>query len=523
MDKSTNKIIDWVSINGTSLYILIMLVVFPVFNTNKFFNLDDDKTNFFLVATITYACFMLLAVVKAILNWLKQDNLFLPPFKFTPATFALLLLLAVILSTIFSLNIRKSLFGVVSRNVSSLCLLLGIMVFFAVRKYGVFHKLILWGWMAGSAIIYIIGIFCACGINFFHLQDGIIPSEIALFLTPLSNTNCNTCYVCLALPPIIVLYMTCKDRFSQILYGIYIYVAILFIYFIKTDAAILTLIFGMILLGYFALESSDWAERYVQIAGIYFGAKLTIKILLFFFEKKMLYFHGTSLFLLTGKILILDLLCCLLLIVIWRWRGGLLREKLAGIRKHLLIAAFAIALLTILCILYANIMSGRLTKDSLLQRLVITDMTFNERGYMWRKTVRALLDAPLGRKLVGCGLNCHVDFLGENSYFPDGKIFYEPHCEILQITLNIGLIGLVGYFGLLISTLVNAYKNWKKSEPQIITAFTLSLFLVQCLTNAFAIYHLPLLFIFLGFANGKGFKVPEKSDRPGFGLKSRQN
>lgn len=505
MDKSTNKIIDWASTNGTSLYILIMLVVFPVFNTQKFFNLDNDKTKFFLVATITYACLMLLAVVKAILNWLKQDNFFLPTFKVTPATFALLLLLAIILSTIFSLNISKSLFGVVSRNVSSLCFLLGIMVFFAVRQYGVFHRLILWGWMAGSAIIYIIGIFCACGINIFHLQDGIIPSELALFLTPLSNTNCNTCYICLALPPIIVLYMTCKDRFSQILYGVYIYAAILFIYLIKTDAALLTIIFGMILLGYFALENPDWAERYVQIAGIYFGAKLTIKILLFFFKKKMLPFKGAALLLMNNEILILDLLCCLLLIVILRWRGGLLREKLAGIRKQLLTAAFATGLLAIICILYTNIMSSHLAEDSIFQRLVLTDKTFNERGYMWRITGRALRDAPLGRKLVGCGLNCHTDFLGKNSYFPNGKIFYDPHCEILQMALNIGIIGLIGYFGLLISTLVNAFKNWKKSISQIIAAFTLSLFLIQGLTNACAIYHLPLLFIFLGFANGKGF------------------
>lgn len=505
MDKSTNKIIDWVSKTGTSLYILIMLVIFPAFNTQKLFSLDKDKTGFFLVATITYACIMILAVVKAVSNWLRQDDFFLPAFKITPATFALLLLLAVILSTIFSLNIRKSLFGLVSRNVSSLCLLLGIMVFFAVRQYGTFNRLILWGWMAGSAIIYIIGIFCACGINFFHIQDGIIPSELALFLTPLSNTNCNTCYVCLALPPILILYMTCKDRFSQILYGVYIYMAILFIYLIKTDAALLTIIFGLILLGYFALETPGWAERYIQTAGIYFGAKLTIKVLLFFFEKKMLPFKGASLLLLNNEILILDLLCFLLLVTIQKWRGGLLREKLAGMRKQLLIAAFATGALVVLCILYANIMNSHLTKDSVLQHLVLTDKTFNERGYMWRITGHALTDAPLGRKLVGCGLNCHVDFLGENSYFPNGNIFYDPHCEVLQMLLNMGLIGLIGYFGLLISTLVNALKDWRKSDSQIIAGFTLSLFLIQGLTNACAIYHLPLLFIFLGFANGKGF------------------
>lgn len=509
MDKSTNKIINWVAINGTSLYILIMLVIFPVFNTRKLFALDSDKTNFFLVATITYGCILLLAVVKAALDWLKQDDVFLPPFKVTPATFALLLTLAVILSTIFSLNIRKSLFGLVSRNVSSLCLLLGIIVFFAVRQYGLFHKLILWGWMSGSLIIYIIGIFCACGINIFHIQDGIIPSELPLFLTPLSNTNCNTCYVSLALPPIIVLYMTCKDHLIQIVYGVYIYVAILFIYFIKTDAALLTIIVGIILLGYFALESSDWAERYVQITGIYFGAKLTIKILLFFFEKKMLPFKGAAQLFLNNEILILDLICGLLLIVILRWRNGLLREKLARIRKQLLIIAFTTGSLFILCTLYANIISSHLTKNSILQRLILTDETFNKRGYMWRITSQALAETPLGRKLVGCGLNCQVDFLGKNSYFPDGTLFNDPHCEILQMAMSMGLTGLIGYYGLLISTLVNAFKNWKKSTAQIIVAFTLSLFLIQGLTNACAIYHLPLLFIFLGFANGKGFSIDE--------------
>ena len=219
----------------------------------------------------------------------------------------------------------------------------------------------------------------------------------------------------------------------------------------------------------------------------------------------MLPFKGAALLLMKNEILILDLLCCLLLIVILRWHSGLLREKLAGIRKQLLFATFAAGLLFILCILYANIMSSRLTQDSVLQRLVLTDKTFNERGYMWRVTGSALANAPLGRKLVGCGLNCQVNFLGKSTYFPNGKIFNDPHCEILQITLNMGLIGLIGYFGLLISTLVNALKNWRKSNSQIIVAFTLALFLVQGLTNACAIYHLPLLFIFLGFANGKGF------------------
>lgn len=108
----------------------------------------------------------------------------------------------------------------------------------------------------------------------------------------------------------------------------------------------------------------------------------------------MLSFKGAAQLFLNNEILILGLLCCMVLIVIIRWHGGLLREKLAGIRKQILIAAFTAGVLFILCILYANIMSSRLAKGSILQRLVLTDLTFNERGYMWRITGRALADAP---------------------------------------------------------------------------------------------------------------------------------
>lgn len=72
MNKTKDSIMGWLSVNGTYLYILIMLIAFPLFNTQKMFDLDADKTNFFLNITILYACIILFAAFKAVLGWRQE-------------------------------------------------------------------------------------------------------------------------------------------------------------------------------------------------------------------------------------------------------------------------------------------------------------------------------------------------------------------------------------------------------------------------------------------------------------------
>lgn len=502
MGKLKDKILSQPGIYITYLYIFIMLIIFPYYNTKKFFNLDEDKTNFFVTATTIYIFLLIPVAFNCILNRKKQLKFPKFGFKRIDAIFAAIFLSAVILSTIFSFDIKKSILGLVSRNVSSLCLLLSVAVFFAVRKYGIFSKILLWGWMVGSSIIYIIGIFCACGINFMHLQDGIIQKELYMFLTPLSNIDCNTCYACLALPPIMVMYMICQDSVSQILYGIYIYIGFLFVYFIKTDSVLLTFLISFVILAYFSLENPYWSGRYIQIAGIYIGAKVTVKILLYIFENKLLPFHGTHLLLLSNKALAMNILCLLLLVIIHKWKNGFLRNKISAARKYLVVTAIAVGIFAIFFTIYINIIGERIPENSIFKHLIFTNKTFNGRGFMWKRTFHRYVAASPLRKLFGCGPNCFKNFMGPDGYTLSLGTINDPHNELLQITANLGLIGSIGYFGLLISTLIKSLKNWRKNNLQIVTALTISLFLIQGLVNACAIYHLPLLFIFLGLANG---------------------
>ncbi len=505
MDNLKSFIPAWLALAATHLYLLSMLVFFPLFNTDKMFHLYLDKRNFFLVSSIIYLCVMLPQFLIALYDW--GNNMTMP--KKPDVVFTLVLLAALAISTILSRNITSTFLEMSSRTISGLCFLVILAIYFAIRQYGRLDKTLLWIWIAGSSAIYICGIFCACGINFFNIQDGLNAAQIRIYLTPMSNVNYTACYVSLMLPPIMVIYMLCKEVSTQKICGYNLYLGFLFTLFIKTDSSIIAMILGMLLLGYFALESEQWADRYTQITGIYLGAKLTICLLRLLFGDKLHPFHGTGAIILDYRILICEILCYLAFLLAWKRNRKTMREKLAAARKGVVMIFLAAAGIGIVCILFANINAANLSNESFWQNLVLTDATFNERGFVWRRTVAAIKEEPFLRKLFGNGMNSYETFMSlMNKLTPDSG-YADPHNEILQMATDMGLLGLISYFGLLLSTLVRGFRNWKKNSFYIMGALTLIIYLIQALMNEYSIYTLPFLFIFLALMNGKSIEKLE--------------
>lgn len=488
MEKSINTRIIQFTKKGTFLYILIMLVIFPAFFTDMFY-LTTDKTNFFLFVTFCYLCSLLPSIYLAITSRhllrksdIKADILFIA-----------ILLLAVILSTLIASDSRKTFWGISDRSVGGLCFLCCILVYLGIRKFGVYDKLLLWGWLIGSSFLYLSGILCACGIDFMQIQEGLPSPEI--YLTPLGNTNYNTCYVCLMLPPVTAMYLICKKRLLQIICGINLYLGFLFCIFIQTESSILAIAAGILILGYFALKKADWFKKYVQITGICLGAQITIALLLRLFESYLYPFNGDVQVILEGRWIFCESVCCLLLFCVYKYKDGKIRKWLAKLPD----IALGIIATAIICLIFCMIVP-----DS-FHGLGIQDRSFSNRGFIWKRTIRAVRQEPLIHLLFGNGLNSFYSFLPacyqEESFSLFHRYYLDPHSEWLQMLVDMGLLGLIGYFGLLGATLVRAFRNWEKNELLITAIPTLCVYLIQGFVNAYTIYHLPLLFIFLGMIN----------------------
>ncbi len=499
MDKLRSWIPDWFTPTVTLLYLCSMLIIFPYFNTEKMFHLFLDKRDYFLVTSIVYLCVMLPRILIALYDW--GNDMYAP--KKPDIIFALVLLAAFAISTVYSRDIRMTFFEMTSRTISGLCFLVILAIFFTIRQSGRLDKFLLWGWIAGSSALYICGILCACGINFLYLQDGLTSKQLPVYLTPMSNTNYNTCYVCLMLPPIMVLYMLCKEELTQKICKYNIYLGFLFTFFIKTESAIIAIIFGIFLLGYFALESEEWAVRYSQIVGSYLGAKVTIRVLMLLLGDDVYPFHGLSALLLNYVVLLVEILCYAAFQRAWKKNANVIREKMLSVRKLLVIIAAAAAGLCIAGLVIININARNISKRSFLYQFVLTNSTFSGRGYVWLRTMDTIKDEPILRKLFGNGLNSFRMVTQEMGKIPVGNEFADPHNEILQMMMDKGVLGLVGYYGMLISTLVRGLRSWKNNAFYLMSVMTVSIYLLQSLANEYSIYTLPFLFIFLALVNGK--------------------
>lgn len=504
MEKLKALIPAWLGTIATQVYIFSMLVIFPLFYTDGMFRLHLDKRDFLLSFSAVYLCILFPLVMIALYDW--GNNMYAP--RKPDTIFALILLPALAISTFFTIMIpRRTFFEMGSRTISGLCFLCCIFIFFAIRQYGKIDKLLLWTWIAGSSGLYLFGILCACGMNVLHIQDGLSPDRRGTFLTPLSNTNYNTCYVCLMLPPIMALYMICKKQFFRILCGINLYLGFLFTFFIKTDSSLIAILLGFILFGYFALEEDSWAMRYIHTLGIYLGAKLTVLILLRLFPDKLFPFHGLHVSLLESRVLICEIICCLAFFFIWKWKGVFFRKKLASARKALVVVIMSLACCCIVCVIFINISTPVLAPDSFWNYLVLNDSTCSGRGYIWIKTLSVIKEESIVRKLFGNGLNSFKALMIITGAVPAegirGFVFEDPHNEILQMATDMGLLGLIGYFGLLFTSLIKGIHGWRKNNFHIITVLTLSIYMIQALANEYSIFTLPLLCIFLGLVNSK--------------------
>ena len=507
-----NHFPQWLGEKGTYVYVLVMLVFFALFYTDKMFNVVDDKRRFFQYATIVYACMLLPAAVQDLYGLMKK-----PSSRKLPGadTICMLLLLGgVLLSTLLSADGRRIFWEMpTARSISGLCFIGCILVCYGVRRFGVFDGPVLWGWIAGSAGIYLFGILCSCGINFMHIQDGVEAKFY--FLSPLGGCNINATYVCLMLPFLMVMFLVCEGLFSQIICGLYLYMGFLFTLFIKTESSAVSMIFGLLLLGYFALEKREWFARYIQAVGIYLGAKVTIYILLRLFADHLYAFDGIDLILLDGRVILGEAAVWLLAAGLSYRKGDIFRGAVFRMRKYLPVAAAALACVSVISLVTVNLMGSAVPENSPWRHLLITDATFNSRGFIWKKTGELLWEEPLVNKLFGNGLGSLYDcmYFGEDGQalldYMGGRAFYDPHNEYLQCLVDMGLLGFAGYIGLLATTLVRALRRWKENDWQMAVALTVGVYMVQALVNAYSIMHMPLLFIFLGFANG--FMLREKA------------
>lgn len=130
----------------------------------------------------------------------------------------------------------------------------------------------------------------------------------------------------------------------------------------------------------------------------------------------------------------------------------------------------------------------------------------NYRGYVWSRLTRIYQELPFVNKVFGAG-NESIYTLMSARYSDEmievtGTVYDSAHNEYLQYLVTMGIVGLITYLGLIISSIVNGVKLVKE-EPLCMPLLAGMIgYVVQAFVNVEQPITTPFLFLFLALMAG---------------------
>ncbi|MFP3156028.1 O-antigen ligase family protein [Lachnospiraceae bacterium ZAX-1] len=503
-------------------FVVIMIALFPLYYQNNYYNIVSAKTSFFKTCAIAFClialCILILRFAinlkkiksstfnrKAFLEQQKKNGLNL---------FGVLLFVAVIVSTINSAHKSEAFLGNTERMLGSLFLGLCLLVYFIIAGYLKPTMHLVWLYLIVNLLV--LGL---ADLNFFGIDLLGMDTNQTGFISTIGNSNFLANYDALVLPIGMCLFYISETTFSKSIYSVFLTIGFCGAFASSADSWILGIGSAYLLLLWFSMSSFEKLGKFCQLAGLFTLSSLLIKVgatLAISFGLKTPHLPGLpqsyGYLLLRTELLIAEAILLTVVYLLCRKLGSCLVEttnienqkRLLNIRKILFGLLLSALLLATLLFGIANAFPQAAKNTPWLSAFTLTDTFGSGRGFIWKYTIRAWEDLSLKDKIFGVGLSNFVPFIYKDYAAELSQIFgssarlIDAHNEFLQFLVTTGLLGAIGYFGMLISSIVKFGKMTKKQPLLLIGSVTALSYLMQGLVNNPQTFTTPLLFIFFG-------------------------
>lgn len=556
----------------TGIYVFLMLTAFPLFVTDKYFEILDDKFYLFWVGTAVAAGASLAAAiacafidcrefggenVKAFFGMFRpseiRKHLLLPDY------FMLLFMLVSILSTIFSEWQYEAFWGNMGRLQGLFMWIWYAAAYVLVTRFFQFRRYHMDAYLLIGVVVAVWGVMDYFGLDPLGWQAAIPEYNSAIiFSSSIGNVNTLTAVVGLYLSAASVMFVcestqTQKGKIRLCFY--YFAVLCCFACMIagQSDNAVLAAAALLCFLPFFAWRTRNGILRYLLIVLALFAACC---------------FIGTATAVYDGKI-------------IPEWAWGVLLHFSNGYRATAYTAFAAVLLLAVaffgMCRAVQLRKKDMQTFSSYMEQpisaaprlvwlslgilgfVVLTWLFYDanhgghpqwyaplsnlfyfnadwgtHRGFNWSLLMGHFKEFPLWKKLIGAGPETYGIFTGKYDYYimmdAYGETYDSPHNEFLQYLFSTGILGFIGYYGAVVSGCLQMFgvrfDNWKNRKANGIAqgtsksvqtcaaaafGFGVITYTVQSFINISAPIVVPtvLLFLAMGIAVSKGNQTDE--------------
>lgn len=496
-------------LNGA--YLFLMLIVFPLFFYDHYWDMAFYKWVFFYYVTIG---FFVLNIVTATVCWLwgkddkSQKN---NPFNLCDV-FAFSYACTGLLTYMTCEDKNAAWMGSDGWYMGFAAQLMLAVLFLFLSIEGVSVKSFLIFQIAGTCVNFFIAILQRYGVNVFYLYWDMPPEVKRDYLSTIGNRGWFTGYVSAVFPLAFFLYWVVKENKEKIACALYLLITSACLLIINTNSIYPSVLAVGIILFIFSIGDAEKIKRLFEINLFWWAADFITSIMRLVSSRQMRELRGVATilqnpYIATGAFLVSVLLW--VLVSILKKKGILCNidaEKTGIYRKAIYICLGAIVVIVI-CLFIVNT-SGIVKKP--ISAFDITDGWGDNRGFIWKFSWELFRDGNLREKFFGVGQDCLAYKAYSNPTFMalldskfDGAVLANAHNEWLNTLVTRGVFGLVTYGGLFVVTAHRCLKELGRNKNILIPA--IGLCTVAYMVNNFFGYQqvsaTGVIFIEMGIAS----------------------
>lgn len=491
-------------------YLLIMFTFFELFLTNQYAKARTDKFILYIVLT----CLLIVSVVAISLAYsldkkAEPENRVVEhkpilTLSVTDIAFLAFLLCAVI-TTLVSDYKLDSLTGSAGRDNGLILLFLYTAMYFVVSRFYYFKDYVLAAFLVFGCIISGLAILHFFYIDPLGLMVGYADNIVEDFGTTIGNKNTIASYMCVFLPVAVMMFVVYKSRYMQILSA----VAIAFAYCGLLTAGSNSGYLGFFVMLFFMLlvciRKARLMRRFMLALTIMFSSGLLLRLFSYIMNDKSKGFEQIGEALVYGTLVfVLIAICAVTTFVLYLFKDN---DKVNTHWPKKALSTIVIVTGAMVVAFFAYLMYKYTFVDTttdigaLSQIFRFDDRWGTHRGFMWINGVKDFFDFDFIHILFGSG--CDTFYHVFEPHFAELSARFNNsstdciHSEYLNYLITQGILGLVSYLAIIVTTVYRALKTSRNNTLVLIFVFPVITYCAQAVVNIYTPVVTPFLFIFI--------------------------
>lgn len=476
---------------GIQIPVFLCFTLFPLIFTNYYFNITITKYRTFAILAL---CIFLMGIFYTI-----RDKVF-PKFN----KIMLCFLISCTISCLLSKWKWESFTGESGKHIGLVFLLLCGGAYFGITRYMTLSKWLKAAFPIILTLTCLMALIQFCGWDFLCFYENMAAGSFMMYISTFGHVDVFSAFLSIYLP--VCLWLFCHSQKNiRLLYGISCLFGILGVFCSNSDSAYLGLGTSMAVLLVLSFRTPEKVLSYVYLLWIYSGTAIFWNVLPIMFPDQIrMQSRLTAFFTSSGTIMVV--LCISVILYLWARHHMKSGHPFPKLYSRIICGILFILLFTICSAFIYFTWIDRETSLGMWENyLRYNEHWGSDRGYVWNWLTQFFADAPLSVKLFGTGPDTTTQVLYENFYQEMvqelGVYYASAHNEYLNYLVNIGLVGTILYFSLLISSLIQCVKKVHSDSFYGAIALAIVSYSVMATVNISQPITVPFIYLFIALAH----------------------